>query len=137
MSKPDISPAAPAIRLVRFKVEHPILPSGPPLHALGSITCDSPDTRIAGWSLEIRGAAAFLVSPRGWAQNKHPNEFGNKGLITVVGPIPMAHITCVWEGDDAGIVDKLQRFSSPPFTRAPAPLTADDAPLDAKDLGDA
>lgn len=123
-------------RLLRFRVDHVVLPLGPPMHSMGVVTCDAPDARIEGWSLEIRGAAAFLVSPRGWKQGTTFRELTGKGELTVVGPLPMQHVTCAWAGDDANIVDKLQRFTSPPFARA-APVQPEERAVDAKDLGDA
>lgn len=123
-------------RLLRFRVDHAVLPLGPPMHSMGVVTCDAPDARIEGWSLAIRGAAAFLVSPRGWKQGTSFRELTGKGEIVFVGPIPMTHVTCAWAGDDGEQVDKVQRFTSPPFART-AVAAPEEKAIDSKDLGDA
>lgn len=123
-------------RLLRFRIDHPVLPLGPPMHSMGVVTCDAPDARIEGWSLAIRGAKAFLVSPRGWTQGKNFRELDGKGEIVFVGPIPMQHVTCAWSGADPEGYDKVDRFTSPPFARV-APVQPEERAIDSKDLGDA
>jgi hypothetical protein len=125
---PDLAP-----RLVRFRLDHPSLP--PPMHTMGWITVNNPDYRMEGWSLAVRGAAVFLISPRGWKAGKHKNELDARGPITAIGPIPMAHVTLIWEGEALEFVDKLQRYDLSPMTKAVA--APDEPAIDAKDLGDA
>lgn len=131
MSKPVIDTTP---RLVRFRIDHPSLP--PPLNSVGKVNVAAPDYRLDGWGLRVRGAVVFLVSPRGWKQGKHKNECDVKGPVTVIGPIPMAHVTLEWEGDDADAVDKLQRYDLPAMTKA-MPVADEMPALDAKEIGDA
>lgn len=121
-------------RLVRFRIDHPSLP--PPLNTFGTVTVDRPDARLEGWGLAVRGAAVFLISPRGWQLSAARPLWNSSGPVTAIGPIPMAHVTLVWEGDDASIVDKLQRFDLPPMVKS-APAPEEKVVLDAKELGDA
>lgn len=126
MTKSDPTP-----RLVRFKIDHP--PMLPPFNTLSWVQVANPPPVLDGWSLAIRGAAAFLISPRGWvhgSSSRAPN-----GPVSAIGPIPLAHVTLVWELEDAALVDKLQRYDLAPMKRAA--VVPDEMPvLDAKEIGD-
>lgn len=134
MATPVTKTADTTPRLVRFRIDHPSLP--PPLHNVGKVNVATPDHRLDGWGLRVRGAVVFLVSPRGWKQGKHKNECDTKGPVTVIGPIPMAHVTLEWEGDDADAVDKLQRYDLPAMAKA-VPVADEMPALDSKEIGDA
>lgn len=129
-------PKPEPLRLVRMKYTGPALPSGPPLHGMVAqdFTRDIHPT-LEGWSMSFRGAAAFLVSPAGWSHGKKLSECSGKGKVHVIGPIPMVHLLCEWEGDDAGLVDKIQRFDTSPFARIAA-APSDTTALDPKEMGD-
>lgn len=126
MTKSDPTP-----RLVRFRIDHP--PMLPPFNTMSWVQVANPPPVLDGWGLAIRGAAAFLLSPKGWVHGGARSP--GKGAVTAIGPIPLAHVTLVWEVDDPANVDKLQRYDLPPMTRAP--VVPDEMPaLDAKEIGD-
>lgn len=126
----------PALRLARFRVDtgHAI-GIGPPFHSMGLVDCANPPANIEGWSVAIRGAAVFFVSPPGWQQGRSIRELTGRGPLTVIGPIPLQHVTLVWEGDPQG-VDKLQRVDVPPLARVVVPSEAPGRAIDSKELGD-
>lgn len=126
-------PADPTPRLVRFRIDHLSLPMT--LRTIGTVTVAQPDFRLEGWSLRVRGAVVFLVSPRGWRAGISKNECNPKGPHTLIGPVPMAHAGLEWECDDPDGVDKLQRYDLPPMSKAPP--VPDEVAIDAKNLGDA
>ena len=127
-------PPAPAIRLARFRVDHPVIGVGPAFHNKSLIDCSQPDPQLEGWSVLIRGAAVFFASPRGWKQGLSIRELNGKGPVTMI-EVPRQHVSFVWECDDPSIVDKLQRFDSPPMARE-AVASAPSAVIDSKDMGD-
>lgn len=121
MSKPDTAPPASTPRLARFRVDHPVVGVPPHFHNLGLVDCQNPDGRIVGWSILIRGAAVFFVSPRG---AEPPS----------IVEIPRQHVTFVWAGDATG-VEKLQRVDVPPLARA-MPVQPVEPAIPSKELGD-
>ena len=143
MSKPEAAappaaPPQPPFRLARFKYNGPPLPSGPPIHSMTAVDLTKPEQlhqALEGWSMSFRGAAAFLTSPRGWSHGKPLRECDGKGKVRVIGPIPLVNLLCEWEGDDSGLIDKLQRFDTPVFSR-PAPERDEAKAIDPKEIGD-
>lgn len=122
----------PTARLVSFYV-HPEHRLPPPLQHNGLVHVDSPG-QLAGWGVEVRGATMFLVSPPGWTNSVPAVQWKKDGPRTVYGPIPLAHVTLIWQGA-APDVDKLQRYSLPEMKLAkPAAETA--PTIDPKEIGD-
>jgi hypothetical protein len=92
-------------------------------------------TQLQGWSVRVRGQVMFLVSPRGWGNGVPAPMRDPKGKHMMLGPIPLTGATLVWEGDDAAIVDKLQRYDSPALT-SPTAVPEDVPVLNPKEMGD-
>lgn len=126
------APAPAPPRLLRFKLDQ-LLP-GMPAMSSQVVSCDACEARLVGWSIAIRGAAAFFISPPGWIIGSHPNTLTGKGKVQVFGPVPLTHMTCVWEGDDATVLDRLQRVDVPPMKMRPVAV---EATVDSKEMGDA
>lgn len=128
-----LAPAPAPPRLLRFLLTTTL--PGFPVMSAGIVNVDACDYRLVGWSIAIRGAAAFFISPPGWAIGAHPNSLSGKGKVQVFGPVPLTHMTCVWEGDDASALDRLQRVDVPPMKMRP--IAVDVLVGDSKEMGDA
>ena len=129
--------ATPVLRLTHFRVEHGVIGRGPPFHSMSLIDVDQPDGRLVGWSIQIRGVQVFFLSPPGWEQGQNEHMRPGKGETTVIGPIPLLHVTCLWKGDPS-LIDKLQRYDHPPMQRAITAVSVDRSiAMDAKEMGDA
>lgn len=115
MSKSDPQPA-PTVRLVSFRAATGQLPGGINLNQV--IHTANPAGHLDGWSIRIRGASVFLITPRGWTRERSHgsrNGFDPKGPFKAF-ELPRSEFTFEWECDDMDAVDKLQRYDSPPMT---------------------
>lgn len=125
-------PAPP--RLMRFRVDHPqLLGIGPRLAGMAVVTVDQPPIELEGWTLQFRGAAFALVSPRGWRHGQVP---AKDGPTTTIGPLPLKDITCMWESDDGNALDRISRLDVGPLKRTQQPVDVA-VGIDPKELGDA
>lgn len=87
-----------------------------------TIECENPIGAMKGWRALLRGPSLFLVSPPGWKPNtiSTGSQFGEPSLIHEV---PRSSCYFHWVGDDAD-VDKVGKFSTPPFGKPEAPVAA-------------
>lgn len=134
MTATDTKPAAPAPRLVGFRVR-PDAALPRPLDRIGLVNMQLPEMALVGWSVHVRGSVVFFISPRGWKYGQTANTWPRDGKLTIVGPVPMSSITLSWEADSPDAVDKLQRYDSPPM-QAPKPVGDELPQIDPKELGD-
>lgn len=106
---------------------------------VGTINCDAPAGQWVGWSVSIRGAAVFLVSPRGWVRGVTSANLRNPKDPARAFEIARVNCQLVWEGDDiAASIDKsIQRHDTGPFETAVRAPDPDEAMLGRKDVGDA
>lgn len=126
MSK-DPQPA-PAARLVSFRCAVGQLPGGINLNQV--VNTANPPGPLDGWSIRIRGASVFLITPRGWTRDRSSGSrhaFDGKAPCKVF-ELPRQEFTFEWECDDMDAVDKMQRYDSAPMQfakREPADVAAD------------
>jgi hypothetical protein len=135
VTKPASTEPTPP-RLAAFKVMTGPTGEGPPLHSMGQCRVDEPNEHMIGWSIAVRGAAVFFVSPPGWTQSrptKDPNGIGERRILE----FDRREVKFVWVGQDASAVDKLQRFDVGPMTRKALPSDERAVAIDSKDMGDA
>jgi hypothetical protein len=98
------------------------LPMLPILGQLGNVVCDKPPNAMIGWSVRVRGAAVFLVSPPGWEPGLAAAHRKADGPRRTYGPIKDA--ICQWEGEDA--VDQLVKYDSEAMGAKAAPVLSDE-----------
>jgi hypothetical protein len=98
----------PAIRIAAIRFTCPPVPSLGNVEAFGVVKTDVPHNKLEGWTLSLRGAAMFLVSPAGWAQHKAANEWPKNGPRTIC-EIPRAACSIAWEASEPALIDKLTR----------------------------
>lgn len=120
------TPKPDACRLIAFTIRD----GGPAdLGHIGRVVVDNPPPHLAGWSLAIRGGAAFLISPPGWTQKGQPLASLDKTGERRVLEMPRTCILLHWAvgGDALAAVDKLQRYDCGPFMTAKAVLAEGEA----------
>jgi hypothetical protein len=135
VTKPASTEPTPP-RLAAFKVMTGPTGEGPPFHSMGQCRVDEPNEHMIGWSIAVRGAAVFFVSPPGWTQSKQtrdPNGTGERRILE----FDRREVKFVWVGQDASAVDKLQRMDVGPMTRKALPSDERAPAVDPKDMGDA
>ncbi len=73
---------------------------------------------LKGWTISIRGAAVFLVSPRGWVHKGHPLTDSREQHVF---ELPRSDVKLHWASDDAltAIDKQVQRYDSPEFGLKP------------------
>lgn len=109
-----------------------------------TITCENPSTPLVGWRAILRGAALFLVSPKGWKTGKPASEWDPEGP-SMIHEIPRIHCFFHWEGEQADIDAAITKgkFESPPFGPPASTLLSASLPskgilaqLDPSQMGD-
>ncbi len=83
---------------------------------LTTLDCEQPVGVLRGWRALIRGASVFFVSPPGWTPN------GNQGVVgdaCVIHEVPRMNCYFQWSGHEDGDVEKVAKFTTPPFGPAP------------------
>jgi len=99
------------MKLIGFTIDRNISRLG----NLGTVDMAAPLDKLAGWSISLRGPAAYLISPPGWAPNKtRAHERPPKGPRLVV-EVPRTDLVLYWEGDAS--VDALAKYDSGPMER--------------------
>lgn len=131
MSKPTTDSPP---RLVRFRVTAQYPGEGPSWHNLNVVDATNPPPALVGWSILVRGAAVFFVSPRGWTQGAPGNGKGDARIIE----IPRSDVMLVWAHEDAlAAVNGVQRIDIGPLERKSTPSGDAAMAIDPKELGDA
>lgn len=88
-----------------------------PIGSLGLVRLAEPPERVRGWTVEVRGPAVFLRSPRGWEPGKPFATLDPKGPQTVY-EVPRAECLLVWSDATAVDLDVVGKFSSDAMLRA-------------------
>ncbi len=77
------------------------------------------ENTLRGWTLSVRGAAVFLVSPRGWTRKGLPLCESKEQHVL---ELPRADVKLHWASDDAltAIDKQVQRYDAPEFGLKPS-----------------
>lgn len=131
------TPDAPLPRLTHFRVsQYPVMGIGPQFHRNSLVHVDAPPADLVGWSLRIRGGVVCFISPPGWKPGMVSTQLPGKGRVMVF-EIPRTYFHPVFDGEDAGCVDQLQRLDVGPFKPWVAPVSVDASlALDPSQMGD-
>lgn len=99
----------PAVRLIQVHFIGPPLPEA--LGNLGSVTCKTPG-KLRGWSISLRGAAVFLISPPGHVAGSRPDPTSKRRRVV---EMPRTDVRFSWDVDDPGVIEKLTRHDTGPL----------------------
>ncbi len=99
---------------VQFKVQVPLLG----IRDMDRCGVDE-ENALKGWTISVRGAAVFLVSPPGWVRRGLPLTVAKEQHVF---ELPRADVKLHWASDDAqtAIDKQVQRYDSPEFGLKPS-----------------
>jgi hypothetical protein len=107
-----------------------------------TIKCDQPEGAMRGWSVSIRGASVFFISPPGWKQGETHSQW-DKRKNPVMHEVPRSGCYFQWDGvrDEIDAFMKSGKYDSAPFG-TPFDQPAEEPPksilgqLDPSQMGD-